>query len=316
MMSADLFNQTAADWGADPITAFDAWLSSQDYKRSSADVYRALWGRFLAWLEDRRIALEQVETTTMVEFLCALEAKREHRARYLRIIERVFDQARRAQLGTANPARGSALVADPKWKRTKANDPTGFLDEHERSKLIASLVARPDEPLSGAALWRQARDRALTAIFLGAGLKLAEASTLELRTVDVGQEWIIVESADGKYSRRARMLEPLKAVLLAWLTIRREAGSRGTLVFPATCKGAVMHKATILRAIDAQVERADLGRSAGAKIGPQVLRNAYAAILFDASQPPELVCERLGLARAQSGERLRASWEAWRATRT
>ena len=316
MMSADLFNQTAADWSADPITAFDAWLSSQDYKRSSAEVYRALWGRFLAWLKDRRIALEQVDTSTMVEFLCALEARREHRARYLRVIERVFDQARRAQLGTANPARGSALVGDPKWKRTKANDPTGFLDEHERSKLIASLVARPDEPLSGAALWRQARDRALTAIFLGAGLKLAEASTLELRTVDVGQEWIIVESADGKYSRRARMLEPLKAVLLAWLTIRREAGSRGTLVFPATCKGAVMHKATILRAIDAQVERADLGRSAGAKIGPQVLRNAYAAILFDASQPPELVCERLGLARAQSGERLRASWEAWRATRT
>ena len=117
MMSADLFNQTAADWGADPITEFDAWLSSQDYKRSSADVYRALWGRFLAWLEDRRIALEQVETTTMVEFLCALEAKREHRARYLRVIERVFDQARRAELGTANPARRtSATRPRARWR--------------------------------------------------------------------------------------------------------------------------------------------------------------------------------------------------------
>ena len=42
----DLFDRGASDWIVSPEAAFDAWLAMQDYRRSSADVYRAQWGAF------------------------------------------------------------------------------------------------------------------------------------------------------------------------------------------------------------------------------------------------------------------------------
>lgn len=318
-MSGDLFHQTPGDWTRDPIAAFDNWLSEEGYKASSAEVYRALWHRFLEWLNERQIPLERVDNATMENFLETRKVRREQRARYLRLIERAFDQIRRAQLGTANPARGAALVIDAEWKKTKANDPTSFLTVVERTSMIMALAQPLESELSGTNLWREARDRALTAMFLGCGLKLAEATTLPLRTVDVGHEWVIIVSADGKYSRRIRMIEQLKPALHAWLTIRAQAKTRGDRVFPATAKGEPMHKATMLRSINDQVVRAGLDRARDDKISPQVLRNTFAAILFDSGESADLVSERLGLAQVRSAVRLADAWLAWShaaATRT
>ncbi|MGV7795965.1 hypothetical protein PJM56_29615, partial [Mycobacterium kansasii] len=65
----DLFDRGASDWIVSPEAAFDAWLAMQDYRRSSADVYRAQWGAFLAWLRARQKNLATVDTASIAEFV-------------------------------------------------------------------------------------------------------------------------------------------------------------------------------------------------------------------------------------------------------
>ena len=92
--SRDLFDQQRQDWQRDPVAAFDAWLASQDLRRSSAEVYRVQWGRFLEWLALKRKTIMTVDTGTIAEFVASLDVKKPQRLRYLRLIERVLDHVR------------------------------------------------------------------------------------------------------------------------------------------------------------------------------------------------------------------------------
>lgn len=73
-----------------------------------------------------------------------------------------------------------------------------------------------------------------------------------------------------------------------------------------------MHKATMLRAIDAIVESAGLTSSRTARASPQTLRNTYAAELFEHDVLPERVGKWLGFMRPISSNRLHRAWKNWR----
>ncbi|MGI4984198.1 MAG: tyrosine-type recombinase/integrase [Janthinobacterium lividum] len=332
-MHPDLFNQSSADWAVDPRKTFDAWLASRNFRGSSADVYRAQFNHFLDWLGERGRTLMSTEPSLIDEFVGTLDVKRQQRARYLRIMERVFDDMFQEAASAGNPARPVARSVDAPWTDTRSNAPTGFLSESERERFWGELARAVDDDAVDAGdtaaagarhadasrqpmHWRDVRDRALAALMLGCGLKLSEAETLPLRCIlhsdtRSADARVLVEAADPRYSRHVPVPPLALRIVERWLAARALAEVGGDLVFPAGRGGKPMHKATVLRAIDELVERAGLLGVRTARISPQTLRNAYAATLFEAGESDELLAERLGFAQLVSSKRLRAAWLEW-----
>lgn len=309
-MHPDLFNQSAADWVADPRKTFDAWLSARHFRGSSADVYRAQWHHFLDWLAERDRTLLNTEPALIEAFVSTLDVKREQRARYLRIMERVFDDMFKEAPTAGNPARPVSRAIDASWTDAHANAPTGFLSETERAQIWRELERSVD--VHGQEIsWRDLRDRAMATVMLGAGLKLSEAEALKERHILIDERVLLVEAQDVRYSRRVPLSSVGFDIIERWLDARVEAEVAGDLAFPAGRGGRPMHKATALRAIDDLVAQAGLMNARTARISPQTLRNAYAATLIEAGESDELLAERLGFAQLLSSKRLRAAWHDW-----
>ncbi|MEC5404002.1 tyrosine-type recombinase/integrase [Paraburkholderia sp. MPAMCS5] len=308
--STDLFDQQREDWRRDPQIAFDAWLAKQHFRRSSAQVYQAQWGLFLEWLAARQKSLVTVDTQTIADFVAGLEIRKPQRIRYLRLIERVLDHVREVEASSHNPARFIAQDGEAAWRNARDNEPTGFLHHAERAALIAHLFS-PLQGLSRAQRWRERRDRALIAVFLGGGLKTGEAAALAVSCTGAGSPWITIDSANPMLVRRTRLAPFASAILDAWLAERRLAELAGNLVFPASPSGRPMHKATMLRAVDALVEAAGIAASRTSRASPQTLRNTFAADLFESGVEAELVGQWLGFAQAISANRLYRAWQTW-----
>ncbi|PVX78999.1 tyrosine-type recombinase/integrase [Paraburkholderia unamae] len=306
----DLFDQQRQDWQRDPVAAFDAWLASQELRRSSADVYRVQWGRFLEWLALKRKTIMTVDTGTIAEFVASLDVKKPQRLRYLRLIERVLDHVREIELASTNPARFIAQDGEAAWRNARENDPTGFLNAAERAAIVGRLFSPLVEP-SAAKQWRERRDRALVAIFLGGGLKTGDAIALTLDCVAIGSEWVTIEAANPVFTRTTRLAPFAVDVLGAWLEARRLAGLPGQLVFPGSPSGRPMHKATVLRAIDALMETAGVAETRAERASPQTLRNTFAADLFERGVDTDQVGQWLGFLQPISAGRLHRAWKIW-----
>jgi len=308
----DLFDQEREDWRRDPRIAFDAWLARQNFRRSSAEVYQAQWGLFLEWLNVRHQSLTTVDTRTIADFVASLAIRKPQRVRYLRLIERVLDHVREIEVASTNPARFIAQDGEAAWRNARDNEPTGFLTARERALLIAHLFS-PVVGLSAAQRWRERRDRALIAVFLGGGLKTGEARTLTVSCVNAGSAWVAIDSPNPLMTRRTRLSPFAVAALDAWLAERRLAELTGDLLFPASPSGRPMHKATMLRSVDALIEAAGIANERESRASPQTLRNTFAAELFEAGVDPELVGQWLGFAQPVSANRLHRAWKAWSA---
>ncbi|NKJ45458.1 integrase [Burkholderia sp. SG-MS1] len=308
--STDLFDQQREDWRRDPQIAFDAWLARQHFRRSSASVYQAQWGLFLDWLSARQKSLVTVDTPMIAEFVAGLDVRKPQRIRYLRLIERVLDHVREIESASTNPARFIAQDGEAAWRNARDNEPTGFLTHSERAALIAQLFA-PLPDLSTAQRWRARRDRALIAVFLGGGLKTGEAAVLTVSCVNIGSPWLTIEAANPMLTRRTRLAPFATAILDAWLAERRHTELAGNLVFPATPSGRPMHKATMLRAVDALIDGAGIAASRQSRASPQTLRNTFAADLFESGVEAELVGQWLGFVQAVSANRLYRAWQTW-----
>ncbi|WP_321799451.1 tyrosine-type recombinase/integrase [Caballeronia sp. J97] len=308
--TSDLFDQQRADWQADPHAAFDAWLAQQSFRASSADVYRAQWGNFLEWLAAKRATLHTVQRPVIEQFVAQLDIRRPQRMRYLRLIERVLDHVREVESAATNPARFIAQDGDAAWRKARDNEPTGFLTHDERALLVAHLFA-PIGAVPAGQRWRERRDRALVAVFLGGGVKTGEAAQLTVDCYAAGAPYLTVDAANPLLIRQARLAPFAVDLLDDWISERKAAGLAGELLFPAAPSGRSMHKATMLRAIDAVVAASGIGASRVARASPQTLRNTYAAELFEDGTDPDRVGQWLGFQQTISVHRLHRAWQEW-----
>ncbi|MFM0516941.1 MULTISPECIES: tyrosine-type recombinase/integrase [Caballeronia] len=308
--TSDLFDQQRADWQADPHAAFDAWLAQQSFRASSADVYRAQWGNFLEWLAAKRATLHTVQRPVIEQFVAQLDIRRPQRMRYLRLIERVLDHVREVESAATNPARFIAQDGDAAWRKARDNEPTGFLTHDERALLVAHLFS-PMGALPGAQRWRERRDRALVAVFLGGGVKTGEAAQLTVDCYAAGAPYITVDAANPLLIRQARLAPFAIELLDNWISERKTADLAGELLFPAAPSGRSMHKATMLRAIDAVVAASGIAASRVARASPQTLRNTYAAEHFEDGTDPDRVGQWLGFQQTISVHRLLRAWQEW-----
>jgi site-specific recombinase XerD len=309
----DLFDHGRTDWHADPHSAFDAWIAGQNFRKSSADVYRAQWGLFLDWLGAKRTNLQTVQRAAIEQFVAQLEIRKPQRVRYLRLIERVLDHVREIELASTNPARFIAQDGEAAWRNARDNEPTGFLAHGERAALRAYLFSPIDNlaNLSKGHRWRERRDRALVAVFLGGGLKTGEAAALTVSCYRWQQPWLKVEAANPNLSRETRLAPFAIALLDLWISERKTSGLLGELMFPSAPSGRPMHKATMLRAVDDVIDAAGIAASRTARASPQTLRNTFAAELFETGTAPESAGEWLGFQQPISAHRLHRAWQSW-----
>jgi len=336
----DLFKPNPPEWDANPRQTFDHWVSQQAgrgtstrIRISSAEVYRAQWGRFVDWIEQKSIKLSQVDASHVSAFLDSLSPgqspeeklvnNRPQRDRYRRLIQRVLADLIRdsAELGVLNPAAQAMRDEGAKWKDVDGNLPTSFLRAAERALLVDHVTAEI-KSATAHGQWREARDKAMVGLCLGGGLKVAEIIALTVNCIEFRGPWITLRFADSQYSHRTQPFDYAIQALTIWLQIRHRAGTEGELVFPTDIKPITkngrlitsINPSTVNRITDTLIHDSGVKaiRDQQHRASPQTLRNTFAAQLFEKGETPALVAEWMGFAQQVSADRMLASWELWR----
>ncbi|WP_420998152.1 tyrosine-type recombinase/integrase [Cupriavidus sp. 30B13] len=310
-----LFDADLAAWRAQPERAFDGWLARHGFRHGTAVVYRAMWGKLLRWSGERGVAPLAWSAEQIGAFLDEQDLHKHHRYRYARLIERVFHHLSQLQDGLHNPASQAVRAHLAEGE----NDPTAFLLPAERDILVARVLEAPppsaqdgkDAGAPSPTQWKRARDTALVAVLLGAGLKVGEARNLRTESIAADASALRLVRADNGRAYEAPVFAFARAALLAWLETRAASDTLGGLVFPATPGGRPLHAASLYRRVEILLDEAGVLAGRSERASPQTLRNTCCALHFEAGASPAEVALRLGMRDLESGWRLRAAFEAW-----
>jgi len=316
-------------WQADPAKAFDAFVQSPAFlalsrrrkaasddnsfplRASSVRVYCAMFGKYLRWLQQRDLDLFQVTSTDLLAFIedgevingkPQPECNSRIRLRYLQLIERVY-----AHLQVSpNPARHACfdIFQSADRQRIGRDASTAALTDSQQAAFMAALPqAAPGKPSAG---WKRRRDRAMQALMLGAGLKVAEV--VGLHVTNIGEKdstgsipvTISPGAAGGVVRWHQTQLRPFAVTeVQRWLEERRRLAIPGLLLFPATLQGGVLNKATVYRQVKATFARAGI---AVPRQGGRTLRNSFAVRELQSGESIELVGEFMGHRRRRATE--------------
>lgn len=339
----DLFKPDSPSWNERPKETFDHWISQQAgrgtsarIRISSAEVYRSQWGRFVDWIEQKSIKLDEVDASDISDFLDSLTPEieknekrvnnRPQRDRYRKLIQRVLADLfkEKEEPGFLNPAAQALRAEGVKWKDVDGNLPTSFLRPQE-AELLANHLVAPLTAQNERGRWREARDRAMVGLCVGAGLKVQDIVGLTVNCITPqAAPWITLSYADSKFEHRTKPFDYAARALATWLHIRQQAGAEGDLVFPSDITPVIkngrkitsINPSTVNRITEAVIVESGVKaiRDPEHRASPQTLRNTFAAELFERGETPALVAEWMGFAQPVSAERLYESWKLWRQT--
>ncbi len=172
----------------------------------------------------------------------------------------------------ANPAKG---VSAPRKKRPLPKN----LDVDEMAQL---LEVDNDDPLS-------VRDRAMMELMYGAGLRLAELVSINVKDVNFGAEEIRV-IGKGNKERIAPLSGQSKEWMHNWLKIRSQLATDGEpALFVSKLGGRISHR-------NVQKRMAEWGQkqAVNSHISPHKLRHSFATHVLESSNNLRAVQELLG----------------------
>ncbi|KWU00077.1 recombinase XerC [Vibrio toranzoniae] len=173
---------------------------------------------------------------------------------------------------TANPAKG---VSAPRKQRPLPKN----LDVDEVGQL---LEVSGDDPLS-------IRDRAMMEVMYGAGLRLAELVSINLKDV-LGRQGEIRVVGKGDKERKAPFSGLAKEWVDKWLKVRGELASPGeTALFVSKLGTRISH-----RSVQKRMEEWGKKQSVASHISPHKLRHSFATHVLESSQNLRAVQELLG----------------------
>jgi integrase len=249
-------------------------------------------------------------------------------------LERVFQHMNTLQLCAPDAINPARLLIQRQTKKSR-NDATSFYDADKRAAISSYLenrigrkkgdaVAVVEESgkefvnentvdlhkgmgrLNGkAGIWKNARDHALLAVFMGAGLRVHEAASLTISCISVEDASITLQTTphargnnvtDGDQAGTFARVIPIEPFALPalkhWLTLRTE-NTRGEIAFPSSLPGSPMDPSTVFRRVRMQLEGLGVANDK-ARTCCQTLRNCYIATLFDRATPYEEIARRAG----------------------
>lgn len=307
----------------DPYSAFSAWLTTQTFSEGSTKVYSSMFSRFARWLQAQGIGLDECDETTLDAFLDENKLEKEHRYRYVRLIERVYHHLIHVmKLPLDNPGSRAARAGVGRGE----NDPMNFLAEPEY-RAIAEYLTRPgggkeekkekkeksSRHWSSFSEWREARDKALASVTLFGALRVGEAAALSVNCITLSGDRLIVYPLGEISHHEAEFLKDGRACLDAWLACRRENQLPGSVMFPSNDLGEPMHPASIYRRVHRVIlaAYAEAGLDAEAsRLSPQTLRNTYAGILISRGYSVKSIMEYMGIKSEESVYRIEAFFAA------
>jgi site-specific recombinase XerD len=269
---------------------------------STVEAYRRDLAAFFGWAE--RLGLSSpsaVQRTTIRRYLAYLGTRgfaRRTIARRASALRRYFGWGRRVGAVTTDPTAGlSAPRGEARLPRV--------LQPHE----LRSLLREPGS--AGPAGARDLRDTALLELLYGSGLRVAEATALEVDDIDLARGRVRVWGKGGK-QRVVPLSEPAADALRRWL-----ADGRRELATEASPAAALFLNLRGRRMTPRDARRV-LDRRAVAPTHPHALRHTFATHLLDGGADLRVVQELLGhadLATTQrythvSKERLRSVFDA------
>jgi integrase/recombinase XerC len=269
---------------------------------STVEAYRRDLAAFFTWAERLGTSSPgEVQRTTVRRYLAYLATRgfaRRTIARRASALRRYFGWARRVGAVTNDPTAGLSAP------RGEARLPRVLHPDELRSLLDEPASAGPD----GA---RDLRDTALLELLYGSGLRVAEASALDVDDLDLTQGRVRVWGKGGK-QRVVPLSEPAADALRRWL-----ADGRRELATEAS-PGAALFLNLRGRRMTPRDARRVLDRRAVAPTHPHALRHTFATHLLDGGADLRVVQELLGhadLATTQrythvSKERLRSVFDA------
>lgn len=308
-----LFGRTFAEWRKDADRAFDHWLARRGVSESSAKIYAFMWRKWVRWTRERNLPITDWEAHHIAAFLDESGLHKNHRYRYARLIERVFQHLATLRPGMHNPAS----VAVRQKLADGENAPTTFLFESERQAIeerLASVPALPRTIAVNGAEWRFYRDLALLALFYGAGVKVSQAKVLKRAAVSGSARTITVPQKMGKrvFQTPVELLDTARPAMRAWVRLLARADLPGDWLFTSDVAGRAMHAASMFRRVTAQLEELGIADGRASRLSPQTLRNTYAAMRFDRGDSLEEVGGALGFVDEASPYRLHRGYVAWK----
>ncbi|MDK9702431.1 MAG: tyrosine-type recombinase/integrase [Sulfuritalea sp.] len=333
-LSRDVFD-VIPTWLETPEVAYEAWINRLPYRQSSREVWMTMFGKLCAWARANDIRLIDLTEEDIENFFTENELKKDHRYRYVRLVEKVFNHLYELDPSLSNnPGRGVA------WSKRwfGENDPTSFLDHEDRQRLKHYLTQTCEVELSSAQMcaapdpeWTDLRDRAIVAMIFGGGVKVGELKGMAVSCISPGEGWVNVPATGPVKEHKTRLVPFAWRIVQAWEARRRSLGLPGDVLFPTrrginprSQDGARMHSTTIHRSVRAVLDAAGVRATASAagaaesapRLCAQTLRNSFAAELFDQDGNRDhvigLVTSYLGLANSDWVERM---WSTYRRSR-
>jgi site-specific recombinase XerD len=297
---------------------------------STVEAYSRDLRSFTTWAE--RLGIGDpgaVERQTLRRYLAYMATRGQARrtiARRASALRRYFGWLVRTGRAEHDPTTGlSAPKGEARLPRVLRPDELRvLLGDPARPPVVAANADAPDSGSSGAggaaagghapdavAAAVARRDVALLELLYGSGLRIAEATALDVDELDLGRGRVVVWGKGGK-QRTVPLSEPAVACLRRWL-----AEGRGHLVTDDTPAGAVFVNRRGRRLTPRDARRI-LDRRASEPTHPHALRHTFATHLLDGGADLRVVQELLGhsdVATTQrythvSKERLRTVFDA------
>lgn len=199
--------------------------------------------------------------------------------RRLSAIRTFYKWAVREGLIEASPAE---RISSPKSKQKVPR----FFDYEE----VASIVERPTQ--SG---WFQLRNRAILEIMYGAGLRVAEVSSLDIVDVSLGERLVDVREGKGRKQRIVPVGPPAISAVREWLQVRGE--SEDSALFLNRHSGRLSTRAMHRIVRDAGLKNGVVGSH------PHALRHTCATHLLAGGADLRAIQEQLGHSSLSSTQR-------------
>lgn len=272
-------------WRRAPMECFTDWLSQwrilgvRQFRDSSRETYTAIFSWWITHLSTKGLDLLEATSADAASFFACAKLEPVSRRRYLQLLDRVYRHLRSIGWEGANPLR-EELAQE---RELDIALPPG-LDETQLQRLVAELAESPG--------WRGARDRALAALLVGAGLRTHEI--LHLPCSAVSPSFELPLHPTGVHRAHTTLVlpdGPWRNWVLAWQLERARLALPGSLMCPASRKGTPFSSSGLFRRVSAWLE----GFENLAQTGPNLLRNTFARQALTCGRyTPEQVQEFLG----------------------
>ncbi|CAB3810167.1 Tyrosine recombinase XerC [Paraburkholderia ultramafica] len=296
-------------WTSAPETAYLLWQSAEAtgadrraFAEQSIVQHCSMFARFHHYLMAHRTTVASFGADHIDGFFSALEHDCQPgtttRLRYLKLIDRLSRHLVAHELRSDNPA--GRMLAREHWPE---DEPIPvYLPADEDARLQAVCAARHFES------FKDLRNTAIVALFLGSGITAAELRELTSDDLDTGSARmsVFVKKHGPRIARRVPVDPFAVDVLWMYHGARTEMPCPTNWLFVATAGGKPMKADTLGSCVRTALR---LAGAAADDESPRLLRNTYGRRHLSEGKTNEQVSALLGLSSHRTATRLRDTLE-------